>query len=206
MYKHIRIGIPSFICCMMLHAYIDAFKWNKSFFLKRKYRKRERERQRDNQQLYRYTHTYLVNYNDPNGLGNVRLTNNHIDTLTLKSRVIINSFHLRKLPQSPFCFKATLGPQEGPKGLGLYARRPIAKGEVVAAVPRCLVLESPLSHRPSTSSDSPLAAAMSTAEEKGRWYDVLGSDEGRQSVVRLAKKVMEEEEKGHKASDDDVEC
>jgi hypothetical protein len=30
--------------------------------------------------------------------------------------------------------EATLGPCEGPKGLGIYARRAIAKGEVVASV------------------------------------------------------------------------
>eukprot|EP00435_Cladocopium_sp_Y103_P040011 s628_g10.t2 len=95
--------------------------------------------------------------------------------------------------------EATLGPCEGPKGLGMYARRPITKGEVVASVPRGLVLEAPLLGAAPPSDTLPLAAA---AGGHGQWYDVLGSASGRRSAVKLAKRVVEEEEKGPKVGVD----
>ncbi|CAK9027576.1 unnamed protein product, partial [Durusdinium trenchii] len=93
----------------------------------------------------------------------------------------------------------TLGPGIGTHGLGIFARRPIAKGEVLAAVPRSLVLEVPLA--PTTPTvptlrPSPLAGALPTG---GRWYDVLGDGAGRAAARRLAERLLEEEEKGSKS-------
>lgn len=72
----------------------------------------------------------------------------------------------------------TLALGSGRHGLGVFARRRIRKGELVAAVPRATILQEPL------------AVA---ASQRGGWYDVLGSEQGAASARRLAERIVEAE-------------
>ncbi|CAJ1429659.1 unnamed protein product [Effrenium voratum] len=78
-------------------------------------------------------------------------------------------------------------------GLEVRAGRRFAKGEVVAEVPRRLVLEAPLEAAPHAA-PALLAAAR---RGHGQWYDVLGSEEGRWAVANLALSLLRARAEGN---------
>ena len=86
--------------------------------------------------------------------------------------------------------RKTLVVQRLPHGFGVCAGRSVKKGEVVASVPRRLVLEVPVSghSRPSLKT-LPFSAA---AGGHGQWYDVMGFAEGRAAVTHAAARLIEE--------------
>ncbi|CAE7577301.1 unnamed protein product [Symbiodinium natans] len=77
-------------------------------------------------------------------------------------------------------------------GLGVFAGRAINKGEVVASVPRRLVLEVPLASPQSSSAPQPPKPFAAAAGGNGQWYDVMGFPEGRAAVAQAAARLAEE--------------
>ena len=79
--------------------------------------------------------------------------------------------------------------RESSDGFGVFAGRAIQKGEVVASVPRRLVLEVPFAVQPRPVEALPFAAA---AGGHGQWYDVMGFPAGRAAVTKAAERLIEE--------------
>ncbi|CAE7591712.1 unnamed protein product [Symbiodinium sp. CCMP2456] len=84
--------------------------------------------------------------------------------------------------------------RESSDGFGVFAGRAIQKGEVVASVPRRLVLEVPFAVQPRPVETLPFAAA---AGGHGQWYDVMGFPAGRAAVTKAAERLIEEYHAGH---------
>ncbi|CAE7243574.1 unnamed protein product [Symbiodinium sp. KB8] len=84
--------------------------------------------------------------------------------------------------------------RESSDGFGVFAGRAIQKGEVVASVPRRLVLEVPFAVQPRPAEALPFAAA---AGGHGQWYDVMGFPAGRAAVTKAAERLIEEYHAGH---------
>ena len=80
-----------------------------------------------------------------------------------------------------------------PHGFGVFAGRSIRKGEVVASVPRRLVLEVPISGHTAPPHPLPFSAA---AGGHGQWYDVMGSAKGRAAVTQAAAQLIREHSAG----------